>query len=191
MDGKVSRAASTKASGQRKKKGSTGSSEKAAASKTVAIANAIRERVAGGVRLRRTLPGSGRLHVDRPLPFIAVHVQPDDRPDAGTNQLVTTEASYLYTSADNGGRRVAATLVQALAETVQSTFGNQFLILAICSRPPEHPPVVESSKESPHPAFRLFSSAPGYNIDSIIEVLERHLKAVEINGRRAAVEVVQ
>ena len=191
MDGKGSRATSPKASGQGKKKGSTSSSEKAAASKTVAIADAIRERVAGGVRLRRTLPGSGRLHVDRPLPFIAVHIQPDDRPDAGTNQLVTTEASYLYTSADHGGRRVAATLVQALAETVQSTFGNQFLILAICSRPPEHPPVVESSKESPHPAFRLFSSAPGYNIDSIIEVLERHLKAVEINGRRAAVEVVQ
>ena len=191
MDGKGSRAASPKTPGRREKKGSTSASDKTTASKTEAIADAIRERVAGGARLRRTLPDSGRLHIDRPLPFIAVHVEPDDRGDAGTNQLVTTEASYLYTSADNGGRRRAATLVQALAETVQPAFGSQFLILAICSRPPEHPPVVESSKESPHPAFRLFSSAPGYNIDSIIEVLERHLKAVEIHGRRAAVEVVQ
>ncbi len=191
MDGKGSRAASPKASGREKKKGPTSSSEKTSASKTATIADAIRERLAGGARLRRTLPDSGRLHIDRPLPFIAVHVEPDDRRDAGTNQLVTTEASYLYASADNGGRKRAATLVQALAETVQPAFGNQFLILAICSRPPEHPPVIESSKESPRPAFRLFSSAPGYNIDSIIEVLERHLKAIEIHGRRAAVEVVQ
>lgn len=167
------------------------SSDKSRASKTEAIADAIRARVAAGAPVRRTLPGHGRLHIDRPLPFIALHVEPDDRQDAGTKQLVTTEASYLYTSAEQGGRKRAATLVHALAETVRPAFGNQFLIVAVCSRPPEHPPVVESSKENPHPAFRLFSSAPDYNIDSIIEVLERHLKGVEIGGRRAAVEVVQ
>ena len=191
MDGKGSRAASPNMSGPRAKKESARLSDKTAASKTKAIVEAIGERVASGARLRRTLPGYGRLHVDRPLPFIAVHVEPEDRRDAGTYQLVTTEASYLYTSAARGGRKRAATLVRTLAETVRPAFGNQFLIVAICSRPPEHPPVVESSKESPHPAFRLFSSAPGYNIDSIIEVLERHLKAIEVGGRRAAVEVVQ
>jgi len=158
---------------------------------TEAIADAIRQRVAEGAPVRRRLPGRGRLHVDRPLPFIAVYVEPDDRSDPGTNQLVTTEASYLYTSAAKGGRKRAATLVRVLAETVRPSFGNQFLIVAVYSRPPEHPPIVESSKEHPAPAFRLFSSAPGYDIDSIIEVLERHLRAVEIGGRRAAVEVVQ
>jgi uncharacterized protein (TIGR02421 family) len=191
MDGKGSRAASPIASDPSSKKGSARVSEKTPALKTAAIVGAIRERVAGGARLRRTLPGSGRLHVDRPLPFIAVHVAPDSRPDAGTNQLVTTEASYLYTSAHKGGRKRAAVLVKALAETVRPAFGNQFLIVAVCSRPPEHPPVVDSSKDNPWPAFRLFSSAPGYNIDSIIEVLERHLKGIEISGRRAAVEIVQ
>jgi len=191
MDGKGSRAASPGTSGPRAKKESARLSDKTAASKTKAIVEAIGERVASGARLRRTLPGYGRLHVDRPLPFIAVHVEPEDRRDAGTYQLVTTEASYLYTSAARGGRKRAATLVRTLAETVRPAFGNQFLIVAICSRPPEHPPVVESSKDNPQPAFRLFSSAPGYNIDSIIEVLERHLKAIEVGGRRAAVEVVQ
>ena len=165
--------------------------KKASIPTTEAIADAIRQRVAGHEPLRRTLPGYGRLHVDRPLPFIAVYVGPDDRPDAGTNQLVTTEASYLDTSGEGGGRKQAATLARVLAETVRPSFGNQFLIVAVCSRPPEHPPVVESLKENPAPAFRLFSSAPDYDIDSIIEVLERHLKAIEIGGRRAAVEVVQ
>ena len=165
--------------------------KKATTSTTEEIAGAIRQRVAAGAPVRRQLPGHGRLHVDRPLPFIAVYVEPDDRPDAGTNQLVTTEASYLYTSADRGGRKQAATLVRALAETVRPSFGNQFLIVMITSRPPEHPSVLESAKESPHPAFRLFSKAPGYDIDSIIEVLERHLKSIEVGGRRAAVEVVQ
>jgi len=100
---------------------------------------------------------------------------------------VTTEASYLYTAAEKGGRKQAATLVRVLAETVRPSFGNQFLIVALCSRPPEHPPIIESAKDSPHPAFRLFSTAPGYDIDTIIEVLERHLKAIEVGGRRAAV----
>ncbi len=160
-------------------------------STTEGITEAIRQRGLEDAPLRRKLPGRGRLHVDRPLPFIAIYVEPDDRPDSGTHQLVTTEASYLYTSARKGGRKRAATLVRVLAETVRPSFGNQFLIVAVCSRPPEHPPIVESSQEHPAPAFRLFSSAPDYNIDSIIEVLERHLKAVEISERRAAVEVVQ
>ncbi len=158
---------------------------------TEKIADAIRKRVAEGAAVRRTLPGRGRLHVDRPLPFITVYLEPDDRPDAGTHQLVTTEASYLYTSSEKGGRKRAATLVRELADTVRPSFGNQFLIVAICSRHPEHPPIVERSQEHPAPAFRLFSSAPGYDIDSIVEVLERHLKAVDIGDRRAAVEIVQ
>lgn len=141
--------------------------------------------------MRRNVRGSGRLHVDRPLPFITLYIEPEDRQDAGTNQLVTTEASYLCTTAEAGGRKRAATLVRTLAETVRPSFGRQFLLVTICSRPPEHPPVVESHKESPRPAFRLFSKAPGYDIDSIIEVLERHLKAIEVGGRRAAVELVE
>ncbi|MDH3844416.1 MAG: hypothetical protein OES69_10795, partial [Myxococcales bacterium] len=100
---------------------------------TEAIADAIRQRVAEGAPVRRRLPGRGRLHVDRPLPFIAIYVEPDDRSDPGTNQLVTTEASYLYTSAAKGSRKRAATLVRVLAETVRPSFGNQFLIVAVCS----------------------------------------------------------
>ncbi|MGB5813167.1 MAG: tyrosine/phenylalanine carboxypeptidase domain-containing protein [Polyangiales bacterium] len=186
MSDKRPQAASPRAPARRSKRESAGLSEKAEA-----IASAIRERVADGGRLRRTLPGFGRLNIDRPLPFIAVHIAPDDRRDAGTHELVTTEASYLYASADSGGRKRAGTLVHALAETVRPAFGNQFLIVAVVSRPPEHSPVTANSKESPQPAFRLFSSSPGYNIDSIMEVLERHLKAVEVGGRRAVVEVVQ
>jgi len=165
--------------------------KKAPTPTTEAIAAAIRERVAASAPVRRRLPGYGRLHVDRPLPFIAVYVGPEDRPDAGTNQLVTTEASYLYASIKKGGRKRAATLVRALAETVRPSFGNQFLIVSIGSRPPEHPPVLESTKESPQPAFRVFAQGTGYDVDSIVEVLERHLKAIEVGGRRAAVEIVQ
>ena len=153
------------ASGQRK--GRARVSRKDSTSSTEAIADVIRERIARGAPVRRTLPGRGRLHVDRPLPFITVHVEPDDRPDAGTNQLVTTEASYLYSIAERGGRKQAAELVRVLSETVRPSFGKQFLIVAVCSRPPEHAPVVESSKDTPHPSFRLFTTAPGQNCRSI------------------------
>ncbi|TFH66390.1 MAG: DUF1704 domain-containing protein, partial [Gemmatimonadales bacterium] len=58
----------------------------------------IQGRIADGKRVRRTLPSGGRLHVDRPLPFLCVYRKPARRPDEGTDQLVTTEASYLVAS---------------------------------------------------------------------------------------------
>ena len=57
---------------------------------------AIQTRIATGLPVRRTLPVGGRLHVDRPLPFLCVYRRPhDDTPDLGTADLVKTQASYL------------------------------------------------------------------------------------------------
>ncbi|MBA3460653.1 MAG: hypothetical protein H0T46_11860, partial [Deltaproteobacteria bacterium] len=53
-----------------------------------------RERLAVGKPIRRTLEDGGRLHIDRPLPFLCVYRAPDG-PDLGTADLVRTQASYL------------------------------------------------------------------------------------------------
>jgi uncharacterized protein (TIGR02421 family) len=55
----------------------------------------VRARIAAGKPVRRTLPGGGRLHVDRALPFLCVYRRPDDRADLGTDGLVRSQASYL------------------------------------------------------------------------------------------------
>lgn len=54
-----------------------------------------RARIAAGKPVRRTLPGGGRLHVERALPFLCVYRRPADRPDPGTAELIRAQASYL------------------------------------------------------------------------------------------------
>ncbi len=55
---------------------------------------AVRERLAAGKPIRRSLEGGGRLHIDRPLPFLCVYRAPAE-PDPGAADLVRAQASYL------------------------------------------------------------------------------------------------
>ena len=51
----------------------------------------VRERLAAGKPVRRSLPGGGRLHIDRAVPFLCVYAGED----SATADLVRTHASYL------------------------------------------------------------------------------------------------
>ena len=53
----------------------------------------ILTRLSAGKRVRRELPYGGRLHIDRPLPFVCLYRQPVGGGDAGTRDLVKGEAS--------------------------------------------------------------------------------------------------
>ena len=55
----------------------------------------VSARLSRNERVRRTLPGKGRLHIDRQVPFLCVYRQPPDYEDAGTERLVKGEATYL------------------------------------------------------------------------------------------------
>ena len=52
------------------------------------VFTAARRRIGANLRLRRTLPPWGRLHVDRQVPFLVVYRRPS-RPDAGTVYYMT------------------------------------------------------------------------------------------------------
>lgn len=96
------------------------------------LIEAVRARLLEGKRVRRTLPGGGRLHIDRPLPFLCVYRRPPRRRDEGTRRLVTTEASYLVAP---GGKRHAegvAGLIRAIATTNTESYG-AFLVLEVWS----------------------------------------------------------
>jgi hypothetical protein len=51
-----------------------------------------------GELLRKKLPGGGRIHIDRPQPFLCVYRRPETRPDKGTEQLLLGQASYILSS---------------------------------------------------------------------------------------------
>lgn len=54
----------------------------------------VQQRIAAALPIRRTLPNGGRVHIDRPVPFICVYRRPAGE-DPGTADLVRTQASYL------------------------------------------------------------------------------------------------
>ena len=67
----------------------------------------VHDRLSRNLRLRRTLPGDGRLRLDRQLPFLCIYRTPPEGRDNGTRDLVTTEAAYLFASGDGIGGRYA------------------------------------------------------------------------------------
>ena len=146
----------------------------------------IISRVSENKQIRRSLPGQGRLHIDRQLPFLCLYRTPPDRPDPGTERLVVGEASYLTASGEPCFRQSLSRLVREIVRTLSGQFG-AFLIIEVWS-----------SGEAGHhedghahkPGFRIVTrrkEAP----TSTVDALERELKLVRIQKRAAEVEVVQ
>lgn len=92
----------------------------------------VRARLAADKRVRRSLPAGGRLHVDRPLPFLVVYRPPADREDAGTRTLIHGQAAYLALPAEDGHEGAAHRLLVAVVETLAERFGS-FLLLELWS----------------------------------------------------------
>ncbi|MAT14458.1 MAG: flavohemoglobin expression-modulating QEGLA motif protein [Planctomyces sp.] len=99
-----------------------------------ALAELIGPRLARNKRVRRNLPGAGRLRIDRQLPFLCLYRNPSDRDDAGTRELVTTEAAYLFASGDDDHAQGLQKLCQTIVSSMQEHFGT-FLLFEIWSAP--------------------------------------------------------
>jgi uncharacterized protein (TIGR02421 family) len=94
------------------------------------LLDAVRTRLAAGLPVRRTLPGGGRLHIDRPLPFLCVYRyrSPSGRPDVGADELVRTQASYLVASSDNALRDDMVLLVDSVVDALAGVCGACLLL---------------------------------------------------------------
>jgi uncharacterized protein (TIGR02421 family) len=141
------------------------------------------QRVKEGKALRRQIPPWGRVHIDRPLPFLVVYRRPADREDPDTHRLAVGEASYLLASGSRRCHDGVAALVEGIAHTLSESFG-AFLIIELWSAP-------ESELQEGalwRPGFRVVRPKRG-RLDSTIEVLDRALRQVKIKGEFAGVEV--
>jgi uncharacterized protein (TIGR02421 family) len=85
------------------------------------ILTCIRE----GKPIRRDLPGGGRLHIDRPLPFLCVHIA-EDGSEPTARDVAQANASYL--TAPHAA--TAITVINAVANTLEERFG-AFILLDI------------------------------------------------------------
>ena len=81
------------------------------------------EKLSGARGVRSRLGTGGRIHVDRPLPFLCVHRMPPAEPEATVAQFVTGEAAYLVASGAKADRGEVRDLVDALIGLVGPQFG--------------------------------------------------------------------
>lgn len=144
----------------------------------------VGERLARNQRVRRNLPGGGRLRIDRQLPFLCVYRAPPDQQDAGTSDLVTTEAAYLVAREGIAYHESLVKLCYEIGETLHEHFG-VFLLLEIWSDSTLDPDVASNLSQ---PRFRIFMSDSEASPDAM-EDFQAGLRAIIVDKQPATVEV--
>ena len=144
----------------------------------------VNEKLLQGKSLRLALPGGGRLHVDRVLPFLVLYREPADT-DPGTQQLISSEAAFLVAS---GARAHKRGLKQLLTEVVRGLHQRceGFVLLEVWAG--AQPQLTEEEPVAP-PRFRLVSDNTDPGLD-VVQSLQTQLSRVRIQGRKAKVEIV-
>lgn len=146
------------------------------------------DRVASGKRVRRKLPSLGRIHMDRPLPFLCVYRCTARERASQTDRLVASQPSYVVASSDRKLGPGLASLVGAVGGVLVEQFG-ACLILEIWPASGQ-PPEEEGQGRVSTPRFRIFASPHGYP-DAIVDAFADALARIRIARRSAEVQVAR
>lgn len=147
------------------------------------IAAAITDRLTRNQRIRRSLPGGGRVRIDRQLPFLCVYRSPPGAEDPGTRELVTSEAAYLFATGDPEHHDGLNHLCATIFNTMKEHFGT-FLMVHLWA---EEDRGSLSVTEGLRPAFHLLSP----NVDSLtaaMKPLEDRLHEISLRSLLADVQ---
>lgn len=127
--------------------------------------------------VRCKLPGWGRVHIDRQLPFLCVYRRPGKN-DIGTSRLPLGEASYLLADSRPRNHPQLAKLVREITRIQRQVF-DAFLIIELwAGKAP-----MDSHQA---PAFKIF--APRHQPHAkLLEKIQSALLAININDRYATV----
>lgn len=122
--------------------------------------------------VRRKLPGRGRIHIDRQQPFLCVYRYPADRQDAGTADLILSQASYILVDPSDQSAAGVTELIDRLATVLADAFGG-LLFLEIWSGP-ETEASLSGAPQSPRSRFRIVApkrNSPQRTLDSLEKAL--------------------
>lgn len=161
----------------------------------------VERRLAKNQRVRRNLPGQGRLRFDRQLPFLCVYRSPSSD-DPGTRELVTSEAAYLYASGERRYHSGIQQLCHQISDTMREHFGT-FLLIEIWSLPDVPAPepsadIASADRASPDRASTNDSAATpdfeivGSELDSLpatVAGFRSALEEITIDGQPATVAI--
>jgi uncharacterized protein (TIGR02421 family) len=132
----------------------------------------ICETLSDNKRVRRKLPGSGRVHVDRQLPFLCLYRYPQDRDDNGTERLLLGEAAYILAPATDEHHEQLARLVREILAIQSGVFGACLLLEIWAGN--------EVSDDQTRPMFHIV--APDKKLPAnILEEVEDALLGISVN----------
>lgn len=143
----------------------------------------IGQRVEEGVRVRRSLPPDGRVHIDRQLPFLIVYRPPPGGADDTLRGLVASQASYVIAPSDPKSRRFTHQLVERIATQQSRVFGG-FLLVEVWAQ--DDVDDVDSVVADIRPDFEI--AIPRQLADTpAVVTLANELARVRILGQKANV----
>ncbi|HHH35979.1 MAG TPA: DUF1704 domain-containing protein [Gammaproteobacteria bacterium] len=142
--------------------------------------------IRSGRRLRRSLPGWGRIHIDRHLPYLCVYRRPPRRRDPGTARLLFGEPAYLLAPGESTCHDALRSLVADIAATQREHCG-AFVLVEVWAEDMDAAAPVEAGAGAP-PAFRLLAPRREAPVTTL-EVLEQALLRIHMRGRPATVAV--
>lgn len=141
-------------------------------------------RLDAGQRIRRRLAPWGRVHVDRPLPFLCVYRRHAGEESILAEKLVMSEASYVLLSEGLGKHAQSVALIRSLAEKLVEQFGSCLLVEIWPGQR-----TTETSSAIPA-AFRLATPRDGLDAH-VVTAFENALGKVRIARRLATVKTDQ
>jgi uncharacterized protein (TIGR02421 family) len=160
---------------------------------TDAAVRGIVERLARGEPVRMRLPGRGRIHLDRALPFLAVYRNPPGGDDAETRGLVVSEPAYLVAPGEPERQPQVVALVRTLAAALREQFGAVLVIEIWAARPGDRPEEAAAPADAPPATVRrpTFSVATGTlpATDPTVRDLRRALTGIPLRPPPLDVEV--
>jgi hypothetical protein len=92
---------------------------------TADLIDGVTKDLLAGKAIRRDLPGGGRLHIDRPLPFLCLHIAEDDA-EPVARDIAVANASYLIAP----DATLTPSIVTVVSDVLTKRFGG-FLIFDV------------------------------------------------------------
>jgi len=146
----------------------------------------VLERLQKGKAVRRSLPGGGRLHIDRALPFLCVYREPMNDTVGQTSQLVVGEAAHLIAPGTAELHPHLQELVAGISHIMVEKFG-AFLLLEVWTAK-DGQESRNDTRDVPGPTFRIVSPLLPVD-DPTVRQLEKALSNIPLRPPPLDVEV--
>lgn len=145
----------------------------------------LADRITAGKAVRRKLPPGGRIHVDRPLPFVVIHRARRTRSASAALGVATASPVYAVWPRNTEGDAFAYDLIEALGHTLDERLG-AFLVAELYDLPVPETEKADSADPTPYRFQVGASDHPGAR--RAADALERALENLELERQTPRID---